>query len=152
MLKTKSVHSRIEPGDGLRILTSRLRGRGLPRTEYDIWMPNLGPSEALPKRRKAEAIVWKDYGRSYTAELFLNGKLDARIRTIKNHGQKFTLRLIKEQFRRCETRNCQQRTGSSRGGGTAVAVSALGAVLCHAFRVKIISMAANLNPWQKKWP
>ena len=29
MLKTKSVHSPIEPADGLSILTSRFRGRGL---------------------------------------------------------------------------------------------------------------------------
>jgi len=100
MLRTKSVHSPIEPGDGLRILTSRFRGRGLPRTAYDVWMPNLGPSEAALKRWKAGETAWKDYAHAYTAELFLDGDLDARNRTIKNHGQKFTLRLIKELARR----------------------------------------------------
>jgi len=100
MLLTKSVHSPTEPGDGLRILTSRFRGRGLPRTAYDVWMPNLGPSEASLKRWKAGGITWKDYARAYTAELFLDGDLDARNRTIKNHGQKFSLRLIKELAQR----------------------------------------------------
>ncbi len=100
VLRTKSVQSLIEPGDGLRILTSRFRGRGLPRTAYDVWMPSLGPSEALLKRWKAGQIEWKDYARDYAAELFLDGDLDARNQTIKNHGQKFTLRLIKELARR----------------------------------------------------
>jgi len=100
MLKTKSVHSPIEPADELRILTSRFRGRGLPRTAYDVWMPNLGPSEAALTRWKAGDIAWKDYARAYTDELFLDGDLDARNQTIKNHGQKFTLRLIKELARR----------------------------------------------------
>jgi uncharacterized protein YeaO (DUF488 family) len=100
LLKTKSVHSPIEPGDGLRVLTSRFRGRWLPKTRYDVWMPNLGPSEALLKRWKAGGIAWKDYARDYTAELFLDGDLDTRNRTIKNHGQKYTLRLIKELARR----------------------------------------------------
>src|SRR5260370_974771 len=47
MLKTKSVHSPIEPEDGLRILATRGRGRGLPADRFDVWMANLGPSEEL---------------------------------------------------------------------------------------------------------
>ena len=31
-------------------------------------------------------------------ELFLDGPIDARSATIKNNGQKFTLRLIKVEF------------------------------------------------------
>lgn len=100
MLKTKSVHSSIEPDDGFRILTSRFRGRGLPRTACDVWMPNLGPSEVLLKQWKKGGIEWKDYARAYTDELFLDGELDARNQTIKNHGKKFALRLIKELARR----------------------------------------------------
>jgi uncharacterized protein YeaO (DUF488 family) len=99
MLKTKSVHTPIDRADGLRILTSRFRGRGLPRTAYDVWMPNLGPSEVALKRWKTGQIAWKDYACDYTEELFLDGDLDARNRTIKNHGQKFTLRLIEELAR-----------------------------------------------------
>jgi uncharacterized protein YeaO (DUF488 family) len=49
MLKTKSVHSPIEPGDRLRILATQFRGRGLPADRYDVWMANLGPSEKLLK-------------------------------------------------------------------------------------------------------
>ena len=48
MLRTKSVWSAINrKTDGLRILVTRFRGRGMPASRYDVWMPNLGPSERL---------------------------------------------------------------------------------------------------------
>jgi hypothetical protein len=48
MLKTKSVYTPIDrEGDGLRILVTRSRGRGMPTSRVDVWMPTLGPSENL---------------------------------------------------------------------------------------------------------
>ena len=48
MLRTKSVWTPINrKTDGLRILVTRFRGRGLPGSRYDVWMPSLGPSERL---------------------------------------------------------------------------------------------------------
>jgi uncharacterized protein YeaO (DUF488 family) len=95
MFKTKSVHSPIEPqDDGLRILVARFRGRGLPTSRYHAWMANLGPSEALLRSYLAGKITWAEFGRSYRRELFEGGSIDQRNRTIKNHGQKFTLRLL----------------------------------------------------------
>jgi uncharacterized protein YeaO (DUF488 family) len=48
MIKTKSVYSTINrQGDGLRVLVTRFRGRGLPKNRCDVWMPSLGPSERL---------------------------------------------------------------------------------------------------------
>jgi len=61
MFKTKSVHTPIETGDGLRILAARGRGRGLPANRFDIWMANLGPSEQLRDAILAGKIPWKDY-------------------------------------------------------------------------------------------
>jgi uncharacterized protein YeaO (DUF488 family) len=95
MIKTKSVKSPIEPrADGLRILATRFRGRGLPPSRYDVWMANLGPSEALLDDFRSGAITWSEFGRRYRKELTEGGGVDARNRTIKNHGQKFTLRLL----------------------------------------------------------
>lgn len=99
-LTTKSVWSPIEPGDGLRILAARFRGRGLPVERYDVWMANLGPSEALLRAFLAGEITWATFARRYRSELFAGGSADAANRTIKNHGQKFTLRLLKELARR----------------------------------------------------
>ena len=94
MLKTKSVHSPIEPGDGLRILAARFRGRGLPADRYDVWVASLGPSEKLLKSVLAEKITWKEFGKRYRDELFAPAATDSGNATIKNHGQKFTLRLV----------------------------------------------------------
>jgi uncharacterized protein YeaO (DUF488 family) len=94
MFKTKSVHSRMEPGDGLRILVARGRGRGLPANRFDVWMANLGPSEELRDAILADKISWSEYSRRYVKELLENGGVDARNNRIKNHGQKFTLRLL----------------------------------------------------------
>lgn len=99
MLKTKSVWSPIEKADGLRILATRFRGRGMPVTRYDVWMANLGPSERLLRSYLDGAGSWGEFARRYRAELFAGGSADAGNRTIRNHGQKFTLRLIKHLAR-----------------------------------------------------
>lgn len=95
MIKTRSVWSPPTKDDGLRILATRFRGRGLPTTRYDVWMPSLGPSEQLLRSVLAGIIDWKTFAKRYREELFLDGPIDARSETIKNHGQKFTLRLLR---------------------------------------------------------
>lgn len=94
MIKTKSVHSPIEAKDGLRILAARGRGRGLPANRFDVWMANLGPSEELRDAILSGKISWREYSRRYAKELLEPGGVDARNERIKNHGQKFTLRLL----------------------------------------------------------
>jgi uncharacterized protein YeaO (DUF488 family) len=101
MIKTKSVYSPIDRReDGLRILATRIRGRGLPTDRYDVWMANLGPSEQLLRDVQSGAITWAEFSRRYRNELTEGGSIDARNRTIKNHGQKFTLRLLQTLGRR----------------------------------------------------
>ena len=100
MLKTKSVWSPLDrKRDGLRILATRFRGRGMPASRYDVWMPSLGPSERLLKSVLAGKITWPRFLREYRRELFMDGPVDGRSRTIKNHGQKFTLRLLRRLSR-----------------------------------------------------
>jgi uncharacterized protein YeaO (DUF488 family) len=57
-------------------------------------MANLGPSEALRNSFLAQKISWREFSRRYARELRQIDSLDARNRNIKNHGQKFTLRLL----------------------------------------------------------
>lgn len=95
MIKTKSVYSPIEKQrDGMRILVSRFRGRGLSKDRYHAWMPNLGPSERLLRSFQRQKLTWAQFSRQYRHELFSASALDKSNRTIKNHGQKFTLRLL----------------------------------------------------------
>ena len=94
MINTKSVHTRIEAADGLRILAARGRGRGLPAERFDVWMANLGPSEELREAFVAGKIEWPEFSLRYLKELDEPGEIDRRNKRIKNHGQKFTLRLL----------------------------------------------------------
>jgi len=97
MLRTKSIRSPIDPKkDGLRILISRFRGRRVAKNRYDVWMANLGPSEPLLKGFLGGTIGWDEYTRRYKAELFQGGGVDEQNKVIRNHGQKFTLRLIRK--------------------------------------------------------
>jgi uncharacterized protein YeaO (DUF488 family) len=95
MIKTRSVQSEMQKSDGLRILATRFRGRGMPASKYDVWMPALGPSEQLLKAVMGGAIEWKTFAKRYHDELYMDGPIDDRSETIKNHGQKSTLRLLR---------------------------------------------------------
>ena len=100
MIRTNSVHSPIDrKRDGLRILATRFRGRYMPVNRYDVWMPNLAPSEALMRSIQGGLITWSQFSRKYQKELRETGSIDRRNRVIKNHGQKFTLRLLQKLSR-----------------------------------------------------
>src|SRR5690242_7456228 len=97
MIRTKSVYSPIDrKRDGLRILATRFRGRYMPVNRYDVWMPNLAPSEALMRSVQKNLISWSQFSQRYSGELKEVGSVDKRNRVIKNHGQKFTLRLLQK--------------------------------------------------------
>ncbi len=68
-------------------------------SRYDVWMPSLGPSERLLTAMQTGRMTWAAFARGYRAEMFMDGPIDTRSRSIKNHGQKFTLRLIKRLAR-----------------------------------------------------
>ena len=65
------------PGEGLRIGTVRRPPRGVPKARfaeldfYDVWLPNLAPSEALLKsgRSAASDSAWRNFERRYRAEM-----------------------------------------------------------------------------------
>jgi len=94
MIKTKSVYDPKKKDDGLRILATRFRGRGLPKDRCDIWMANLAPSERLLNRWWNYKIGWGGFTRAYRKELKESLSSDANNRRIKNYGQKWTLRLV----------------------------------------------------------
>ena len=64
-------------GEGLRIGTVRRPPRGVPKSEfssenwYDVWLPELAPSEAAVKLgQKAETDAeWKAFARRYEKEM-----------------------------------------------------------------------------------
>jgi uncharacterized protein YeaO (DUF488 family) len=67
-------------GEGLRIGTVRRPPRGVPKSEYakrdlyDVWLPNLAPSESLLKLAQEaaagdDARAWRGFVRRYRAEM-----------------------------------------------------------------------------------
>jgi uncharacterized protein YeaO (DUF488 family) len=95
MLRTGCVWTPRSRQDGLRLLVSRFRGRGLPAGRYDVWMANLAPSEPLLRAVLDGEIGWTEYARRYRRELFEPAPVDAGNRTIRNRGQLHSMRLIK---------------------------------------------------------
>ena len=65
------------PGEGLRLGTVRRPPRGVPKAEhasrdfYDVWLPDLAPSESLVKEglHAADEPAWRRFARRYRAEL-----------------------------------------------------------------------------------
>lgn len=63
--------------EGLRLGTVRRPPRGVPRSEYaardlyDVWVPDLAPSEALLKQAlgAADDRAWRTFVRRYRAEM-----------------------------------------------------------------------------------
>lgn len=68
------------PGEGVRIGTVRRPPRGVPKSEYaarnfyDVWLPNLAPSEPLLKTARTDPVngderSWKTFVPKYRAEM-----------------------------------------------------------------------------------
>jgi uncharacterized protein YeaO (DUF488 family) len=65
------------PGEGLRLGTVRRPPRGVPKTEhasrdfYDVWLPDLAPSEGLVKEalHASDERAWRSFVRRYRAEM-----------------------------------------------------------------------------------
>lgn len=65
------------PDEGVRVGTVRRPPRGVPKTEhasrdfYDVWLPDLAPSEALLKRAQAadDDRAWRTFVARYRAEM-----------------------------------------------------------------------------------
>jgi uncharacterized protein YeaO (DUF488 family) len=65
------------PGEGLRLGTVRRPPRGVPKAEhasrdfYDVWLPDLAPSEGLVKEafRATDERAWRNFAKRYRAEM-----------------------------------------------------------------------------------
>jgi uncharacterized protein YeaO (DUF488 family) len=64
-------------GEGLRLGTVRRPPRGVPKAEfaardfYDVWLPDLAPSEALVKQgqQASDDRAWRAFEKKYRAEM-----------------------------------------------------------------------------------
>ena len=74
MITTKRWNDPKQPSDGLRVLVTRYRPRGLPKAKetWDIWMRELAPSVELHSAfygKNGAKISWSSYRVSFLREM-----------------------------------------------------------------------------------
>lgn len=97
-------------GEGTRIGTVRRPPRGVPKTQfakqdwYDVWFPNLAPSEATMKLGQAAetAAQWAAFTRGYKAEMAAPAaRHDLALLAALSHTTNFSVGCYCENESRC---------------------------------------------------
>ena len=97
-------------GEGVRIGTVRRPPRGVPKSEfasqnyYDVWFPNLAPSNALLKQGQAAETdaEWKAFVRKYKTEMTEpHAKHDLALLAAMSHDSNFSVGCYCENEERC---------------------------------------------------
>jgi uncharacterized protein YeaO (DUF488 family) len=115
------------PSEGIRIGTVRRPPRGVARADfarldyYDVWLPNLAPSEELVKFALAAETdaQWKSFTRRYVAEM----KAPEKARVLDtlaalSHGASFSVGCYCDDEARCH-RSVLRRLLEERGAAIA---------------------------------
>jgi uncharacterized protein YeaO (DUF488 family) len=114
-------------GEGLRIGTVRRPPRGVPKSEYasrdlyDVWLPNLAPSEPLLKAALGakDERSWRAFTRRYRAEM---GRPEASriwdLLAALSHSASFSVGCYCEEEARCH-RSVMRELLAERGASIA---------------------------------
>lgn len=97
------------PGEGLRLGTVRRPPRGVRKEEYakrnffDLWFPNLAPTEALLKASAPGAeAAWRTFERKFRAEMKAAGPArDLDLLAALSHSADFSIGCYCENESRC---------------------------------------------------
>jgi len=95
-LKTRRWCVPAEPDDGLRVLITRYRPRGLPKAKetWDVWMKELGPSAPLLAAFKGKGgvtLTLDAYRERYLAEMQAQRERIAELAARLDRGESVTL-------------------------------------------------------------
>lgn len=95
-VRTKRWNDPTEPDDGLRLLITRYRPRGISKADetWNQWNPKLGPSKELLaafKTNTASPVAWPRYRATYLAEQRANRELIDELARRSKAGETITL-------------------------------------------------------------
>ena len=110
MIRVVRLGTSRAPSEGLRIGTVRRPPRGVPKADfakqnwYDVWLPDLAPSEVLVKlgQRARDEKDWTHFARQYRKEMASPGK--ARVLDLLaalSHHASFSVGCYCEDEARC---------------------------------------------------
>jgi uncharacterized protein YeaO (DUF488 family) len=90
-----------EPDDGLRVLITRFRPRGLPKAKetWDVWHKELGPSAPLLAAfhgKEGGPLTLIEYGARYLMEMRAQAELIASLAEQVQRGETVTLLCSKD--------------------------------------------------------
>jgi uncharacterized protein YeaO (DUF488 family) len=109
-IRIKRLGSDRDPDEGLRVGTVRRPPRGLrkeefsPKNIYDVWFPNLAPSQALLKQLfpLTDDKDWKTFKRRFLAEMKQPGPTrDLDLLAALSHQSNFSIGCYCENESRC---------------------------------------------------
>lgn len=89
MLKVKRIYEPTGKGDGFRVLVDRLWPRGVSkeRAQADLWLKEIGPSDALRKWFGHDPKRWKEFAAKYRKELIAKKDLVQELKKLEaEHG------------------------------------------------------------------
>ena len=90
MIKVKRVYDPLEKDDGIRILVDSLWPRGIRRSQIDVWLKDVAPSDELRRWYNHEPDKWEEFKKRYFEELSRNPKVEILLQLIRK-GNNVTL-------------------------------------------------------------
>ena len=93
MFTIKRIYEPPRRDDGFRVLVDRLWPRGVSkeRAQLDLWLKEIGPSDALRKWFGHDPKRWAEFAAKYKRELASHKDLVRQIREIEKDRGKVTL-------------------------------------------------------------
>jgi uncharacterized protein YeaO (DUF488 family) len=87
MIKLKRIYEPYARGDGFRVLVDRLWPRGVSKAKAkaDLWLKDIGPTNALRKWFAHDPRKWPAFQKKYCAELKHNPALADLKAVLKKH-------------------------------------------------------------------
>jgi uncharacterized protein YeaO (DUF488 family) len=89
MIRIKRVYEKPAKEDGWRVLVDRLWPRGMKKeaAHLDVWMKEVGPSDALRKWFGHKPEKWSEFQKKYRSELAKKKESVAELKKMaKEHG------------------------------------------------------------------
>ena len=87
MIKLKRIYEPYQRADGFRVLVDRLWPRGVSKAKakIDLWLKDIGPTDALRKSFGHQPRKWPMFQKKYRAELKRNAALGDLKSVLKKH-------------------------------------------------------------------